>query len=73
MQQDHMIFFSKEFKFYVPDGSIRLRKRLVMPCHSYSDQQQHMINKRPGKRKEKFVDHILTYDCGIIFSVLIKY
>jgi hypothetical protein len=44
-----------------------------MPFHSYSSQQQHMINKRPEKREEKFVDHMSTYDYGIIFSVLIKY
>jgi hypothetical protein len=31
-----------------------------------------MIDKQPGKCEVKFVDHILTYDCGIIFCVSIK-
>jgi hypothetical protein len=57
----------------VPDGSRRLIKRSVMPRHNYSDQQRHMINKQPQKHKETFVDDMSTYNCGIIFSVSIKY
>jgi hypothetical protein len=57
----------------VPDGSRRLIKRSVMPCHSYSGQQRHIIDKQPEKREEKIFDHMLTYGCGIIFSVSIKY
>jgi hypothetical protein len=65
-------FFFKEFKLCAPDGSRSLIKHSVMPCHSYSGQQRH-IDKQPEKREEKSVDHMSTYDCGIIFSVSIKY
>jgi hypothetical protein len=71
MQQDHVIFF-KDFKLCAPDGSRRLMKRSAMPCHSYSGQQQHMINKRPVKHK-KNLSIICQHTTGIIFSVLIKY
>jgi hypothetical protein len=57
----------------MPDDSRSLIKHSVMPCHSYSGQQQHMIDKQPEKCKEKFVDHMLTYDGGVIFSASIKY
>jgi hypothetical protein len=73
MQQDHVILFFKEFKLCAPHGSRSLIKCSAMPCHSYSGQQQHMIDKQPEKCIEKSVDHMKTYDCGIIFSVSIKY
>jgi hypothetical protein len=67
MQQDLMIFLFEEFKLCTPDGSRHLIKRSVMSCHSYSGtEQRHTIDKRPEKCEEKFVDHMSTYDCGII-------
>jgi hypothetical protein len=73
MQQDHMIFF-QGVQIMCTRWQQMLDKEFGVPFHSYSGQQLYMIDKRPEKREEKFIDHMSTYDCGIIFfSVSIKY